>query len=147
MTCKFRLVTESMRILFPDRDRLRGIFYRRLLEKFPRISERITEDTREQLRVWFYSTLQAIADHMDDPDELEGALKELVGEYPPEMLQPIVTYGLRQTMLESIEEFFGADWNPELEVAWDETMGLVAAIAIDPASQEKPKPRTSPASS
>mgnify|MGYP006278230043 CR=1 FL=1 len=130
MSLNIELIEESSKKIRADRERLHEIFSQVLVERHPCLERTLTETDRMALSMLFDSALGALLEHFDNPDHLESIMADISQGRIKDLFQPEYMEVFGTTLLESLERFFGDDWNAGLEAAWDEAIGIVRVIMM-----------------
>ena len=124
MSIDVQLVRQSIAVVTRHREELRRRFYELLFETAPQLRELFTGDQRHALGEMFDAGINIVLEHFESPDEVEFELADLGHRF--NSLRSLLETDslLRETLLEVLAEIHGEDWTPELEAAWDESVGM-----------------------
>ena len=115
----------SLARLLVNGDALATTFYGLLFERYPSV-RRLFPDEMEHQRKKLMQSLAWVVTHMDRPAQIVPALRELgrrhVGYGSQNEHYPLV----RDTLIEAMGRTAGADWNPEIEQDWRQSIDLIA---------------------
>jgi hemoglobin-like flavoprotein len=130
MSLNIELIEESSARIRADRQRLHVLFSEVLARRHPCLERTLTETDRQALSSLFDNALKALLERFDDPDQLEEAVTEIGRGRIKDLFQPEYMEVFGTTLLEALGEFFGDDWTPRLEAAWDEAIGMARVIMM-----------------
>jgi len=93
-------------------------FYDRLFTRHPQLRPLFARSSLEEQQHMLYQALVAILDNLEDAFWLEGAL----GKYGERHAEYGVTEAMYdqfgECLMDTLKEAHGAEWTPELSVAW-----------------------------
>jgi hemoglobin-like flavoprotein len=139
MGLNVELLRESFEKAKPIADKISDKFYEFLWTDFPASKALFEQVNMKVQKKALIGSLVFIVDNVDNLDKLVPYLKQMGGRH--------VGYGTKdeyydwvgQSLLKTFAHFFGDDWNQDLEDAWADAYGVVAATMKDGAKEHVPQ--------
>ncbi|HOP06395.1 MAG TPA: globin [candidate division Zixibacteria bacterium] len=122
------IIAETLPQIMADQPRFRELYYSLLKEVSPETHDRLDDNDRLMISTMFYVCIEAFLMLYDKPEMLEEELFTINNKYGNVGMLPEVQLYLKETLLQTLEQFFGKDWTRDHEAAWDETIGMLYAI-------------------
>lgn len=128
MALNATLLRDSFELVTERQPQLVRRFYEILFERYPQVRPLFGGNSTAKQQEMLGAALVAVLDHVDDVAWLESTLKAMGAKH--------VAYGVTDEMygwvgdslLSTIAEVAGADWTPELAVAWTEAYGAISGL-------------------
>jgi nitric oxide dioxygenase len=114
----------SMGALLAEGDRLASTFYALLFERYPFVRPLFPQDMTEQ-RLKLARTLAWVVTHLDRPDQLLPAVRELGRRHVKYGALPEHYPLVRDTLVEAMTRVAGTDWDAALAEDWRQSIDLL----------------------
>jgi hemoglobin-like flavoprotein len=103
-------------------------FYEILFERHPQVKPLFGKNSGAKQEEMLTGALVAVLDHLEDAPWLEATLKQLGAKHLDYGVTPEMYGWVGGSLLAAMAEAAGPDWNKEIEVAWTEAYGTIAAL-------------------
>lgn len=128
MSLNVRVLRESFELVVERSPTLTHRFYEILFERYPATRDMFPPSSRVAQEGMLTQALVAVMDHLEDAPWLQNTLHGLGGRH--------VDYGVTDEMygwvgaslLATLAEVAGNEWNDEVELAWTEAYGAIAGL-------------------
>lgn len=134
MGLNVELLEDSFELVATHGDALVETFYKHLFEDYPVVKPLFDNVEMAEQRSKLLASLALVVANLRAPEQLVQALEQLGQRHvqygTAEDYYPAVT----ATMLKTLAEIAGDDWNDELEQAWSDALGEISRIMIAGAS-------------
>jgi hemoglobin-like flavoprotein len=123
------LLRESFGLVIERQPQLVHRFYGILFERYPQVKPlfgvRHGQGKQEEMLA---GALVAVLDKLEDAPWLESTLKGMGAKHVEYGVTNEMYGWVGESLLATIAEVAGADWNPELAAAWTEAYGAIAGL-------------------
>jgi hemoglobin-like flavoprotein len=103
-------------------------FYEILFERYPETQAMFPVDGRARQAEMLTGALVAVLDHLEDAPWLTDTLGALGAKHAGYGVKPEMYSWVGASLLATLAEVAGSAWTPELNVAWSEAYGAIAAL-------------------
>jgi hemoglobin-like flavoprotein len=103
-------------------------FYELLFERHPETQAMFPVDRRAKQAEMLTGALVAVLDHLEDAPWLHETLGALGAKHVGYGVKPEMYSWVGASLLATLAEVAGSAWTPELNVAWSEAYGAIAAL-------------------
>jgi hemoglobin-like flavoprotein len=103
-------------------------FYDILFERYPETQAMFLPDRRAKQAEMLTGALVAVLDHLEDAPWLRDTLGALGAKHVGYGVLPEMYSWVGASLLATLAEVAGSAWTPELNVAWSEAYGVIAAL-------------------
>src|SRR5262245_5352885 len=138
MKLDVRLLRESFEALRPHGDAMVSRFYSILFTRHPEIKQMFGKTNMEEQRKKFFSTLDELIKHLEDPAKTMADLLVLGNHHLDHGVKneqyPVVC----DALVEAMKQSAGDLWTPTLEKAWRDAYATVADIMKKGAALRRP---------
>jgi serine/threonine protein kinase/ferredoxin/hemoglobin-like flavoprotein len=125
------LVQSTFERVAPRADEVSAIFYERLFELHPPLAPLFDHVDMAVQRTMLMKMLAAAVRGLDHMESLVPILQDLGRRHVGYGTRPIHYKYVGQALIEALEQFFGADFTPEVHLAWLEIYSFIARNMID----------------
>ena len=139
MGLNISLLRESFKEVAEQGDAFVNVFYQKLFTQFPETRDLFPKDMASQREKLFLS-LTTILGALERPHIL-GPYLEQLGEQHNKRFRVAASYYpvVGKILLETLAQFLGPKWTPELEQAWTEAYEAISATMLQAYSSDATK--------
>lgn len=130
------LLRSSFAAVAPQADDLAQAFYGRLLGTFPQVRPLFAETDFASQRKKLMQSVAAVVSLVDRPDELGPVLEQLGRSHNGYGVAPHMYDYVTFSMLASLADAVGDDWNEELASTWEDALRAVSQAMIEAQQQQ-----------
>jgi len=128
MSLNVKLLRESFDLVVERSPKLTHRFYEILFERYPQTQAMFPTGRRGRQEEMLTEALVAVLDHLEDAPWLTGTLQALGAKHVDYGVTDEMYGWVGDSLLRTLAEVAGKDWNPELESAWAGAFGAIASI-------------------
>ena len=126
---QIKAIQESFSKVAPISERAAAMFYGRLFEIAPSVKPLFKGDMTEQGRK-LMATLAVVVNGLTNLETILPAASALAKRHVGYGVKPIHYPIVGEALLWTLERGLGADWTPELEIAWGDAYGVLSDYMI-----------------
>ena len=141
MKLNVRLLRESFESLRPHGDAMVASFYSILFDRHPDIRKMFAKTNMEEQRKKFFSTLDELIRHLEEPDKTLSDLLVLGNSHVDYGVKPEQYPLVCDCLVEAMKQTAGKKWTAKLEAAWRDAYSAVAEIMKKGAALRRPSGR------
>jgi len=138
MKLNVKLLRETFEALRPHGDAMVGRFYSILFSRHPEISQMFSKTNMEEQRKKFFSTLDELIKHLEEPDKTMADLLILGNHHIDHGVKNEQYPAVCDALVEAMKQSAGTTWTPEVEKAWRDAYAAVADIMKKGAALRRP---------
>ena len=131
------LLRESIEIAVEREPVITKRFYEILFERYPQVKPMFSRNSPEKQQRMLQDTILAALDHLDDGEWLETNLRALgakhVGYGVTDDMYPLVG----ECLVAALADLCGDAWTSDHEESWQEVFGIITALALAGAADER----------
>lgn len=124
---KIEMLESSFALVAPRGEELVAVFYDKLFSKHPEAKPFFENSDMGEQKKKLLQALVLVVNNLRKPDVLGPALKQLGQRHSALGVQPEHYPIVGGVLLETLGEFAGGAWTPELKQAWADAYGAVVA--------------------
>ena len=130
MALDVNLLRGSFKKVGQNGDALVEAFYNNLFAQLPEAAPLFPSDMRRQ-RQKFLLSLTTIIQSIEHRKSLFPYLAELGKNHKASRVAPAHYPAVKKALLDTIAQFLGPDWPPEVEESWNEAYDIVAKAMLE----------------
>ena len=138
MKLNVQLLRESFEALRPHADAMVARFYSILFTRHPEIGKMFGRTNMEEQRKKFFTTLDELIRHLEEPDKTMSDLLILGNSHVDYGVKPDQYAPVCDALVEAMKQTAGAAWTAEIEKAWRDAYSAVADIMKKGAALRRP---------
>lgn len=112
------LLLRAVDVLAGQRTEVAADFYRRLFERYPHLQSYFNGTDTAGLERMFVTALRSMMMAASSPPEFERAAVQLAERHVPYAVKPDHFQLFVEVLLETLADYGGDAWTPEVEAAW-----------------------------
>ena len=129
MSLNIELLKEGFKEATEHNNKFVEVFYEKLFTQYPETRRLFPEDMNSQ-REKLILSLATIAGALELPHILGPYLEQLGQSHKQFQVVPEHYPVLGQVLLETLAEFLGPKWSPEMQAAWIDAYALISATML-----------------
>ncbi|HVJ14844.1 MAG TPA: globin domain-containing protein [Polyangiaceae bacterium] len=142
MSLNVDLLRQSFELVVERAPNLTQRFYEILFERYPPTREMFPVARRGQQENMLTQALVAVMDHLEDAPWLTSTLHGLGARHVHYGVTDDMYAWVGNSLLATLREVAGTDWNPELEKAWADAYWAIAGLMQEGARLAAEGPKT-----
>jgi nitric oxide dioxygenase len=139
MELDIKLIQETFELVKPRAEAFAQLFYTRLFQDYPAAQELFRQSSLEKQKRLLIASLVQVVHNLENP--------EFLGEYVGRMGERHEAFGTTDehlawggaTLLKTLEEMLGADWNPTVQQQWAMAYDVFTALMQEGIMRAKSK--------
>jgi hemoglobin-like flavoprotein len=142
MSLNVELLRQSFELVVERAPNLTQRFYQILFDRYPATREMFPVARRGQQENMLTQALVAVMDHLEDAPWLTSTLHGLGARHVHYGVTDDMYAWVGNSLLATLREVAGEDWNPELEKAWADAYWAIAGLMQEGARLAAEGPKT-----
>ena len=142
MSLNVELLRQSFELVVERAPNLTQRFYEILFDRYPATREMFPVARRGQQENMLTQALVAVMDHLEDAPWLTSTLQGLGARHVHYGVTDDMYAWVGNSLLATLREVAGDDWNPELEQAWADAYWAIAGLMQEGARLAAEGPKT-----
>ncbi len=131
------LLLRAVDVLAGSRTEMAADFYRRLFERHPQLQPYFEDSDSIVLERMFVTALRSMMMASSSPPEFAQQVDQITERHQPRHINPEYFELFTEVLLETLADYAGDAWTPEVEAAWSavatQTAGALSASSPPPA--------------
>ncbi len=128
MALNVALLRSSFDLVLERQPQLTPRFYEILFSRYPQVKPLFGRRSQDEQAAMLQEALVAVVDHLEDASWLDDTLRGMGKKHVEYGVTDEMYDWVGDSLLSTIAEVAGDDWTPELEAAWKEAYGAIAAM-------------------
>ena len=121
------MLESSFALVAPRGEELVSVFYDKLFSQHPEAKPFFENTDMAEQKKKLLQSLVLVINNLRKPEVLGPALKQLGQRHPDIGVKPEHYPIVGGVLLETLGEFVGSAWTPELKLAWTDAYGAIVA--------------------
>ena len=119
------LLKESFGLVAPQKDAFAEAFYNRLFALYPQTKTLFANTNMKRQQNSLMATLAVVVTGVVNGDNVIPIIEQLGHRHNGYGVKPEYYPMVGQALLETLQEFLGKDWTPEIEATWTSAYQLI----------------------
>jgi len=128
---KIALMEESFAKFSSDGKRFADHFYGELFSRYPGVKPLFAHTTMSRQQQHLFSSLVMVIENLRRPDAVAESLNALGRRHVGYGVSPTNYYAVTSTLLDTIREMLGNDWNDAVQEAWADGLEAVSRTMMN----------------
>ena len=130
MALNVSLLRSSFELVVEREPQLTKRFYEILFERYPQSKALFGRNSADKQQQMLRDALVAVVDHLEDAPWLQEQLAALGAKHVDYGVTEEMYGWVGESLLSTMAEVAGSDWNDELMAAWTEAYGAIVSLMV-----------------
>ncbi len=128
MSLNVDVLRSSFELVLDRQPEVTPRFYEILFSRYPQAQPLFGRRSRPEQAKMLQEALVAVVDHLEDAEWLESTLRAMGKKHVDYGVTDEMYDWVGDSLLRTLAEVAGDEWTPEVEAAWKEAYGAIAAL-------------------